>query len=192
MAVTPSEEVLSMMQALTIIAVLFLVGCSEYKLDTFAKWCEYINDEKSVEKHQPFWAVFPGVSFHHDAIRDDFTKFLNDTHMEKVKNSANVNRSPRMAWREGTKLHLINLSSYFEVDAEKIIAEWRRGIEKAKTNTLEDKADKCLYETISNLFDSVHIHSMTADIFGKNWTDHVTVIDTDRKARFAKHKLTPP
>jgi hypothetical protein len=181
-----------MMKALTIIAVLFLVGCSEYKLDTFAKWCERIIDEKSDEKHQPFWAVFPGVSFHHDAVRDDFVNFLNNTYMEKVKNSAKVDRSPRMAWREGTNLHLVDPSSYFGADPEKLIVEWRRGIERANTNKLEDKADKCLYETITGLFDSMHIHSRTGDIFGKDWTDDVTVIDTDRKARFAKYKLAPP
>src|SRR2546425_3102425 len=170
------------MRALTMVAVLSLLGCSDYKLDTFPKWCEYIIDEKATDKHQPFWAVFSGVSFHHNAVRDDFVKFLNDTHMEKVKN-----RSPRMAWREGTNLHLINLSSFFEVDAEKVIAEWRHGIENAKTNTLKIKADKCLYETISNLFDTMHIHSMTSDAFGAKWTDKVTVIDTDRKARFGKY-----
>jgi len=170
-----------------VLSTLFLVGCSEYKFDTFPKWCERINDENAAEKHQPFWVVFYGVSVHHDAVRDDFVKFLNDTHMEKVKN-----RSPRMAWREGNNLHLISLSSFFEVDPEKIITEWRSGVEKAKGNELKNKADKCLYETIANLFDSMHIHSMTPDIFGKEWRDKVTVIDTDRKARFAKAKVTPP
>jgi hypothetical protein len=97
------------------------------------------------------------------------------------------------AWRgEGANLHLINLSSFLVVDAEKIIAEWRGGIDRANANKLEENADKCVYETIAGLFDSLHIHSMTADIVGQNWTDHVTVIDTDRKARFAKLKLTPP
>lgn len=169
------------------VAVMLLSACSDYTFDTFPKWCERIIDENAAEKHQPFWAIFPGVSTHHDAVRDDFVKLLNDTHMEKVEN-----RSDRMAWREGTNLHLINLSSFLVVDAEKIIAEWRRGIDRANANTLEDKTEKCLYETITSLFDSLHIHSMTADIPGQNWTDHVTVIDTDRKARFEKHKLTPP
>ena len=44
------------------------------------------------DKYAPFWAVLFTVSFDGDAIRDDYVKFLNDSHMEKI-----ANRAPRIS-----------------------------------------------------------------------------------------------
>ena len=77
------------------------------------------------------------MSFDGDAIRDDFVKFLNDSHMQKVQG-----RIPRMAWREGTDLHLVNLSSLMVVEPEQIIGAWKRGIEASKTFAKQDPRDQ--------------------------------------------------
>ncbi len=127
------------------------------------------------------------MSFHHDAVRDDFVKFLNDAHMEKVQN-----RAPRMAWREGTELHLVNLSSLLVVEPEEIIGGWRQGVENAKAGQSGVGAETCGFRIVANLFDNLHIHSLKSDGLGIKWTETITVIPTDRKTRFAKLGMTPP
>ena len=163
---------------------LLLTGCSEHVVDTFPEWCEQISGVDLEEKYAPFWAVMFSVKFDGDAIRDDFVKFLDDTHMQKIEG-----RAPRMAWREGTELHLVNLSSLLVIEPEKVIAEWRRGIETAKNYASVDDADKCLYGTVASMFDGLHIHSMESDALGQNWTDDVTVIPTERKERIGENVL---
>lgn len=164
---------------LTLIPVLLLLGaCSEHKVDTFPEWCEQITGVDLYEQYAPFWAIFPSVSFHAEEIRDDVASSLNAMFMEKVEN-----RSDRMVWREGTELHMINLSSLLVIESEKIIGSWRDGIEKAKRYEHKNEKEVCLYGTVTSMFDSMHIHSMTADALGVKWTDDVTVIDTERKGR---------
>jgi hypothetical protein len=119
-----------------------LTACSEHVVDTFPEWCEQITGVDLEEKYLPFWAVLFSVSFHGDAIRDDYVKFLNDSHMEKVQN-----RAPRMAWREGIELHLVNLSSLSMIEPEKIIVGWRKGIQAAQRHEHDNDADVCLYGT---------------------------------------------
>ena len=163
---------------------LMIAGCSELVVDTFPKWCEQILGVDLQEKYEPFWSVVFSVRYDGDAIRDDYVRFLNDTHMEKVER-----RAPRMAWREGTELHLVNLSSLLVVEPEKIIGGWRRGIEADRRGQHEDTADVCLYGTLTSMFDSLHIHSMESDFLGRDWTDDVTVIPTGRKERLGDEAL---
>jgi hypothetical protein len=164
--------------------VIFLAGCSEHKVDTFPEWCEQISGVDLEEKYAPFWAVIFSVRFDSDAIRDDFTRFLNESHMEKVQG-----RAPRMAWRKGADLHLVNLSSLLVVQPEKIISEWRKGIDAAKRYKTADVTDRCLYGTVASMFDSLTIHSMESDSLGRNWTDKVTVIPTERRKRLGNKGL---
>jgi len=145
---------------------------------------EHITGVDIQKKYAPFWAVFPGVSFHGDAIRNSYTEFLNKSHLEKVQN-----RAPKMAWREGAQLHLVNLSSFLVIEPEKIIQEWRRGIESDIANKLKDPADVCLYGTLTSMFDALHIHSMKADALGAKWTDTVTVIAIEREKRLGNKRL---
>lgn len=169
---------------LVIIATLSFVGCAEHKVDTYPEWCEQISGSNIEKKYRPSWAVFFSVSFDGNAIRDDFTEFINKTHLEKVQN-----RTPKMAWRKGTELHLVNLSSFLVVEPEKVIEEWRQGIELDKVHKQTDPAGICLYGTITSLFDSLHIHSMESDALGKKWTDKVTIINTDREKRLGNNRL---
>ncbi|MBX9630525.1 MAG: hypothetical protein K2X67_08390 [Burkholderiales bacterium] len=172
------------MRRLIIALVTVLTGCSEHKVDTFPEWCEQIAGVDIQKKYAPFWAVFPGVSFHGDAIRDSYTDFLDKSHLEKVQN-----RVPKMAWREGAQLHLINLSSFFDTEPNRVIAEWRKGIELDIADQLKDPSDVCLYRTLTSMFDSLHIHSMEADALGQRWTDAVTVIPTERQKRLGSKRL---
>jgi hypothetical protein len=169
---------------LIVITVFAIMGCSNHEVDTVEEWCEQINGVDLEDKYLPAWAIIFSVSFNGDAIRDDYAKMLNTMYMEKAEG-----RMPRMSWREGTALHLINLSSLFVVEPEKFIDEWRAGIEKAKAFAHEDPVDTCIYGTVASLFDSLHIHSMTPDALGKEWTDDVTVIMTDREKRFGEKRL---
>ncbi|WP_299618256.1 hypothetical protein [Pelagibius sp.] len=161
-----------------------VASCSEHRVDTFPEWCEQITGEDLEAKYSPIWAVVFSVSFDGDAIRDDYVKFLDDSHMEKVQN-----RAPRMAWREGTELHLVNLSSLLVIEPEEVIAGWRDGVEKAMRYEHESTADTCLYGTVTSLFDSLRIHSMESDALGQNWTDEVTEISTERKERLGDTAL---
>lgn len=173
-----------MRKTILVALALTLTGCSEHVVDTFPEWCEQITGMDLQKKYAPFWSVLFSVSFDGEAIRDDYVKFLNDSHMEKVQN-----RAPRMAWREGTELHLMNLSSLLVIEPEKVISEWRKGIETAKRYEHEDSADTCLYGTLTSMFDSLYIHSMECDTLGRNCTDEVTVIQTERKERLGDKAL---
>jgi len=151
-------------------------GCTEHKVDTAQEWCEQISGVDLESKYSKPWTFIFSVSFDEEAIRDDYTNMLNKLHLEKVDN-----RSPKMAWRDGTELHLVNLSSLMDIEPDEIIHQWKDGIEKAKIFQNSDPMEKCLYGTLFSLFDSLHIHSMQSDAFGKNWKDNVTIINTDRK-----------
>ncbi|GAF74046.1 unnamed protein product [marine sediment metagenome] len=164
--------------------VVLLIGCSEHKVDTFPEWCEQITGVDLEEKYAPFWAVIFSVSFDGDSIRDDYTESLNKTHLEKVGN-----RAPKMAWREGTEFHLVNLSSLMMIDPEEIISQWRQGIELAKAYEHTDPAEICLYGTLTSLFDSLHIHSMESDALGVKLKDNVTIIFTERETRLGKDRM---
>ena len=159
-----------------------IAACSEHRVDTFHEWCEQITGVDLKAKHSPLWAVIFSVSFDGDAIRDDYVTFLNDAHMEKVEY-----RAPRTAWREGTELHLVNLSSLLRIEPEKIIGEWRQGIDTAKRFEHNNDADVCLYGTVTSMFDSLHIHSM--ERLALKWTDKITLISTERNERLGKEAL---
>lgn len=169
--------------ALALAAVL-TTGCANHRVDTWPKWCEQITGVNLEEKYRPAWAVIFSVSFDADAIRDDFVRAMDKLHLEKVQH-----RSPRMTWREGTELHLINLSTLLDIEPEEIIEEWRREIDADKAGKNTDRASRCLFGTITSLFDSLHIHSITLDVRGRDKRDDVTVIPMNRKARLGERHL---
>jgi hypothetical protein len=173
-----------MRKLLVLTFLLLATGCADHRVDTFQEWCEQIAGVDLQKKHAPFWAVIFSVSFDGDAIRNDYAAFLNKAHLEKVQN-----RAPKMAWREGTELHLVNLSSLLVIEPRKVIEEWKKGIEIAKAYKHNDPADACLYGTLTSMFDSLHIHSMKVDPFGVKWTDNVTIIPTDREKRLGDKRL---
>lgn len=161
------------------LAFLVLTACSVHEVTTMEEWCQQISGVDLIEKNAPFWAIFPGVTFKADAIRDDFVAFLNRALLEKVEN-----RTPKMAWRDANDLHVKNLSTYFEIEPETVIEEWRANIELSKTFKDPDDAHRCFYGTITSLFDSVNIHSGTWDPPGFHLVrDDVTTIDTERHQR---------
>jgi hypothetical protein len=166
------------MSSLSAIFFITLNSCYTHEVNTAEKWCEQILGVDLKEKYSPFWAVIFGVSFDGDAIRDDYTEFLNKVHLDQVGY-----RSKKMAWREGTDLHLVNLSSLMTTDSEEIISQWRRGIELAKGYKHTNPADKCLYGTLTSLFDRLVIHSMESAALGVKWKDNQTIIPTEREKK---------
>lgn len=158
-------------------------GCAEHKVDTVKEWCEQISGVDLAAKYRPFWTVIFGVSFDADSIRDEYTEILNKLHLEKVEN-----RAPKMAWREGTDLHLVNLSSLLDVEPEKIIDDWRKGIEISKQFKHQDSVSNCLYGTLTSLFDNLYIHTMESDASGKIWTEKIATISTDRERILGKSR----
>ena len=70
------------------------------------------------------------------------------------------------------------------IEPEKEIAEWRENIEKSKAFTYADRESKCVFGTITSLFDNLHIHSLTIDALGVLQKDSVTTIPMEREARF--------
>lgn len=158
---------------------LLFASCSNYEVNTTERWCEHLTEDNLAEKHAPFWAVLPSVSFNGNAIRDDFVNMLNKVMMTTVQG-----RIDRMVWRDGTSLHIENLSSLMEVDQDEVISGWRDGIEKDKAGQHKDTADQCLYGTASSMFDSVTIHSKHWDSMGmKVVSEDITTIDTERNKR---------
>ena len=172
------------MRLLLTLALALTAGCAEHKVDTFAEWCEQIAGVNIQKKYTPFWAVTFGVSFDGNAIRDSYAEFLNKSHLRAVQN-----RTSRMAWREGTQLHLVNISSFLEIEPKQVIDEWRVGIDTDKAGKHRKQPEICLYGTLTSMFDSLHIHSMTSDSLGSKWTDSVTVIATDREKRLGDKRL---
>lgn len=164
---------------LTLVFILTLSGCSHHRVTTALEWCEQISGVDLMEKHAPFWAVFPGISFAGDSIRDDFVVMLNEPLMDKVGH-----RTDRMVWREGANLHLENLSTLMEIEPESVITGWQAGVRRANMNRETDDADRCLFGSVVSLFDSVHIHSGIWDGAGiRVVKDSVTTISTERRAR---------
>jgi len=162
--------------------LLLCISCSNYEVNTTEGWCEQLSGENIAEKHAPFWAVLPGVSFNANAIRDDFVRILNEAMMQKVQG-----RIDRMVWREGTALHIENLSSLMEIDQEEVISGWREGIERGKKGDHPDAADLCLYGTVTSMFDSLTIHSKHWDPMGfKVVSEDKTDFDMERKRRIGK------
>ena len=72
-----------------LIIILLFPGCYNYDVDTFEKHCERImltdRGQDQLEYHAPFWTILPSITIHSDAIRDDFVKYMNTTHMEKAQ-----------------------------------------------------------------------------------------------------------
>ena len=164
---------------LTLVFILTLSGCSHHKVTTAVEWCEQISGVDLMEKHAPFWALFPAISFAGDSIRNDFVAMLNEPLMDKVGH-----RTERMVWREGANLHLENLSTLMEIEPESVIAGWRAGVLRANKNQEADDADRCLFGSVVSLFDSVHIHSGIWDDSGMRLIkDSVTTIGTERRTR---------
>lgn len=168
---------------LTLIAALLaFAGCSVHEVTTMSEWCEQISGIDLVEKNAPFWAVFPGIRVKGDAIRDDIVTTLNAALLEKVEQ-----RSARMAWREGNDLHLWNLSTFFEIEPEEVIEEWRIGIERSRTFQDPNDQHRCVFGSITSLFDNVRIHSGVWDPPGlKLVHDDVTTLPTERQQRLKK------
>jgi|TARA_B100002003_G_scaffold223494_1_gene228037 hypothetical protein len=177
--------------ALIAILVIFNIGCSNHHVDTVSEWCEQIAGVDLAEKNTPFWAVLPSVSFDGDAIRDDFTASLNEVYLQKVENSVpkGEKRTPRMAWREGTELHLVSLYGYHLSGMQEFIGKWQKEIELAKEFKHTDSGDICFFRTLTSMFDSLHIHTAEFDGLGKIKDDYVTVILTDREARLGDNRL---
>lgn len=163
---------------LTILVALALGACSEHHVDTVAKWCEHISGVDLKEKYQSSWTIAFAVNFDGDAIRDDFVKMLDEKHLAKVENIA-----PRMAWWEGTELHIANLSNFLAIEPRAFIDQWRDDIERSVRFEHENPDDACFYGTVQSMFDNVHIHSKEADSSASNGIDKVTVIDTGRRQR---------
>lgn len=153
---------------------LFLMGCYQHEIETFQEMCEYTNKEYV----SPPLAINVSISINDEAVMDDYVNYLNKSHMEEVNN-----RIEKMAWREGRDLHLVNFSSLLIVEPETIISEWKEGINLAKQYKQKDSAGRCLYGTLTRMFDSLHIHSMEDEDGWGNWKDEVTIIPTDREAK---------
>jgi hypothetical protein len=89
-----------------------------------------------------------------------------------------------MAWRDGTDLHIENLSTLMEIEPEEVISGWREGIDRAKRFDHPDAADRCLFGTATSLFDNVYIHSREWDQYGLNVvSDNVINLETERGER---------
>ncbi len=165
-----------MKNAVTFIVFILIIGCTNHEVDTFPEWCEQISDVNLENKYGKAWAPIFSVSFKGDKIRDDFTTFLNTAYVEKTKNRAN-----KIVWREGTILHIINISTLFVINPDTFISEWRNGIETAKSFSHTIAEDKCLYGTAASLFDAINIHTPEFDELGNITSGKVSEISTDRK-----------
>ena len=153
------------------ILLLFLVGCSEIKVDTFQKWCELISGEDLKEKYAKFWVIELSVSLDENSIRDDFISFLNRSLLKKVQYKV-----PQMAWIKANELHVVNLSSIQNINPEIMIDKWKQGLKLALQKKHTDFSDICIYETVTRLFDILYIHTMKFDDKGRVIEDVVIPI----------------
>ena len=168
----------------SVLLQVLLAGCSEHKVDSFQKWCELISGEDLKAKYAPFWVINFTVAVDEDRIRNDYTFFLNRSFLKKAKY-----RVSRMAWRENNELHIVNLSSLLKINSGRMIEKWRHGIELALEKKHTNPIDICLYETLTQLFESLHIHTMKVDEQGGVVQDEVTVIPTTLSGVQLPHKI---
>lgn len=161
-------------RAFLFISSFTILGCAEHKVDTVSKYCEKASGVNLSEKYFSSWALVFSVKIDAEAVRNEYTNILNQSYIEKTNG-----RSELMAWRTGNDLHLINLSGFFRVEPEKLIEEWKRGIDLTKDKKNNDPNSNCLYGVVIDLFDSFTIHSMEpADALGTKWVDTPTLIMT--------------
>ena len=100
--------------------------------------------------------------------------------MEKVEGQTDV-----MVTRERTELHIVNLAVFLVMAPNEFVAAWRTPIEKAKRGQLDlrDDIGLCVFNVAANFFDSVHIHYVYIDPFGRSGDEEVVVIDNERAER---------
>lgn len=160
-------------RVLLYVGILALVvwGCSEIKIDNFQKWCELISGEDLKDKYGKTWVIKLSVSVDEERIRDDFVSFLNRSLLNKVQY-----RIPQMAWIRANDLHIVNLSSFQNIDPEIMIDKWRKGISSALQGKHKDFSDICIYETVTRLFKTLYIHTIKFDGNGSVIEDDVTPI----------------
>ena len=170
--------------SLVLLLTIFQFGCSKHKVDTVEEWCEQITGVDLNKKYMPFWAITLAVTYDADAIRDEFVNILDTLFLEKVNN-----RSPKMAWRDSTTIHIVNLSSLMMINPDSVINEWRIGIDLSNSFSHDDFASKCLYGTLTSLFDTLYIHTMDSNVFGKDWKDEITIIPTKRDSILGENRL---
>jgi len=177
--VTRSNWRITLCAAVTLLGALAVTSCYTVEVDSVEEWCAQITGEDLYER-APFWAAFPGIRFLGDSIRADYGVYIDEALMEQVDS-----RADRMAWVEGTTLHIVNVANLLVIEHDTIIGEWRTGIERA-TNAFDEyvaefDADRCFFGGIASLFDTLVIHSAEPDGFG--WGDEwTTVILTERRA----------
>jgi hypothetical protein len=149
------------------------VGCEHQNtVETVAQDCEVIQGNYE----HPFWAVLTSTYWDEEALRDSYAETFNNLYLEKVENRADV-----MVWREGEILHMINLSSLFMIEPEEIISEWSEKLELAKRYMLDDEYERCIYGTLTRVFNELHIHSEEY-LFNKVISSDITILYTDREA----------
>lgn len=175
---TPPENTL-FRKTLTFAIAAGILGCSHYEVTTLEDWCDHINGVDLIEKHSPSWSVLPAISYNGESIRDSYTAMMDSAYLIKVDR-----RADRMAWREGTVLHMENLSTLMVLEPSEFINDWRQGIERAQSGEYLDDADHCVFGGLSSLFDTLYIHSGEWDAMGVTLiADHVTALDTKRRER---------
>jgi hypothetical protein len=164
---------------------LISIGCTtHHEVDTFPEWCEQISGVDLSDKYNKPWTPFFAVSFKGDAIRDDFMKSMNETYNEKMKTE-----DSGIMWREGTELHLVNPSSFYIIEPEEFISEWKNKIQLSKTYSLTDRSEICIYGTMTSLFDTIIIHSYEFDDYGLMVNDNTITIDAERRTRLGERLL---
>lgn len=173
------------MQRLVWVLICMLVlGCTQHRIDTVQEWCERISGVNLEQKYGKPWAVFFAVSVDGDAIRDDFTRLLNEAYLQRAQN-----RIERMVWREGTTLHVVNPASFLSVNPDPFVEEWKHKIDASWEQGLTDEGDQCMFSTTSSMFDSIDIHLLTLDANGTSQSDSVSAISTDREKRLGDKRI---
>ncbi len=154
-----------------------MLGCGKtIEVDCYEKWIYYVLSAEDVN--------YSVVSFDHNGIRDSFVDFL-----DRVIAGKDKKRVGRMVWRENKHLHIINLSSFYEVEPEKMIYDFKKGLENAFNDKNVSKESRFLFNAIMHFFDDITIHSMESDGLGINWKDNKIVIPTRRKEYYRKHNI---
>jgi hypothetical protein len=153
-------------------------ACYEVKVDTLERWCENSSGTDLTGKYAPAWILLPSVSFDHSAVRADYTRIMDSLALDQVQG-----RSDRMAWLEGTTLHLESPSDLMMIAPESVLAGWKSGLDRAREGRSSDDADECVFSTAASLFDTVTIHFGVQDIAGQFVGDTTVKLPTGRIAR---------
>lgn len=159
-----------------IFLIILAAGCAGYftifktplvynRTTTYSKWAmRYMRIEAGENSAQP------GIIFYDDknAIMDDYVQNINSSVQDLVRystKSAGIAQptNPKMAWREGRTLYIVNPSCYTDIPQQDVVNAWTLGLQKIRDHVQMPITDKAFYDFSLMYFNKLVIKNSAPD-----------------------------